>query len=87
MTRPTSASGRHAPLASCRHPGAQARGLARQGVASLRVGMTRAHVIGALGQPLFAGPVDGKNVLTYADAGEWYAAPERSGMAAGWGVL
>jgi hypothetical protein len=47
-------------------------GLARQGVASLRVGMTRAQVIGALGQPLFAGPVDGKDVLTYAYAGEWY---------------
>jgi len=59
-------------LASCRHPGAQARGLARQGVGSLRVGMTRAQVIGALGQPLFAGPVDGKDVLTYAYAGEWY---------------
>jgi hypothetical protein len=59
-------------LASCRHPGARGRALARQGVASLRVGMTRAQVIGALGQRLFAGPVDGKGVLTYAYAGEWY---------------
>lgn len=31
-----------------------------------------AQAIGALGQPLFADPVDAKDVLTYACAGGWY---------------
>jgi len=59
-------------LAGCRHPGALARGVTRRGVASLRIGSSRDQVFTALGAPLFAGSVDGGDILTYAYAGEWY---------------
>ena len=62
-------------LASRRLPGTQVGGLARQGVASLRIGMTQAQGSGALRHQLLAGSVDEKDVLTYAYAGEWYVGP------------
>jgi hypothetical protein len=59
-------------LAGCRHPGARAHGVTRKGVASLRIGSSREQVLAALGTPLSEGSADGKDILTYAFAGEWY---------------
>jgi hypothetical protein len=74
-------------LASCRHPGAQARGLARQGVTSLRVGMTRAQVIGRSDDHCLPVQSTGRTFSPTPMLENDTSAPERSGMAAGWGVL
>ena len=46
--------------------------MTRSSVASLCVGLTRHEVLARLGAPLFAGPMEGKEILTYAYAGDWH---------------
>jgi hypothetical protein len=60
----------------CRSGGKCASTVTQQGVAALRVGMTKDHTVAALGAPLSSGPSDDRSgereVLAYAEPRVWH---------------
>ena len=60
----------------CRSGGKRASTVTQQGVAALRVGMTKDQTIAVLGAPLFSGPSDDRTgereVLAYAEPRVWH---------------